>query len=412
MSNLPDSKDTINKLTLRIAVGAMFFMAGLSFSSWASRIATVQQNMGLSEAGLGAVLFALPVGLMCSLPFSGWIITKIGSKKLVIGALLVYAIALVTLGLAQNTFQLIICLLCFGFASNSVNIAVNTQAVATEQLYQRPIMAFFHGLWSLAGFTGAGIGTFMIAKGIAPFHHFSLMLVVIGIGVAVAARYLKDDKVTDAGPVFVMPDKSLIKLGIIAFCSMICEGAMFDWSVIYFKKVVLAPQALVGIGFTTFMFTMAGGRFVADWFAHKFGLKRTLQVSGSLTATGLLIAVAFPHVYTAMAGFLLVGAGVSSVVPMVYSAAGKSKTMLPGVALAAVSTIGFMGFLVGPPVIGFIAGIATLRASFILIACMGISVVVVSTMAKIDSDKTQEKLPDETATVDFSPPVPDPQQQD
>jgi MFS family permease len=412
MINLPHSKDTINKLTLRIAVGAMFFMAGLSFSSWASRIATVQQTMGLSEAGLGAVLFALPVGLMCSLPFSGWIITKIGSKKLVIAALLVYAIALVSLGLAQNTFQLIICLLCFGFASNSVNIAVNTQAVATEQIYKRPIMAFFHGLWSLAGFTGAGIGTFMIANHVSTFHHFSLMLIVIAIGVAVAARYLKDDKVTDAGPVFVMPDKSLIKLGIIAFCSMICEGAMFDWSVIYFKKVVLAPEALVGIGFTTFMFTMASGRFVADWFAHKFGLKRTLQVSGSLTAAGLLIAVAFPHVYTAMVGFLLVGAGVSSVVPMVYSAAGKSKTMLPGVALAAVSTIGFMGFLVGPPVIGFIAGIATLRASFILIACMGISVVVVSTIAKIDSDDTKEKLPAETVTVDFSPPVPNPQQQD
>ncbi|UOE47612.1 MFS transporter [Mucilaginibacter sp. SMC90] len=411
MNNIPAQKDTVNKVMLRIAVGAMFFMAGLSFSSWASRIATVQQTMGLSEAGLGAVLFALPVGLMCSLPFSGWIITKIGSKKLVIAALLVYAVALVSLGLAQNTFQLIICLLCFGFASNSVNIAVNTQAVATEQLYQRPIMAFFHGLWSLAGFTGAGIGTFMIARGIIPFHHFSLMLIVIAIGVAVAARYLKDDKVTDAGPVFVMPDKSLIKLGIIAFCSMICEGAMFDWSVIYFKKVVLAPQALVGIGFTTFMFTMAGGRFIADWFAHKFGLKRTLQVSGSLTATGLLVAVAFPHVYTAMAGFLLVGAGVSSVVPMVYSAAGKSKTMLPGVALAAVSTIGFMGFLIGPPVIGFIAGIATLRASFILIACMGISVVVVSTMAKIDSDDTKEESPDETTTVDFSPPVPGPQQQ-
>ncbi|WP_183557217.1 MFS transporter [Mucilaginibacter sp. SP1R1] len=372
-----------SKQALRIAVGAMFFMAGLSFSSWASRIATVQQTMGLSDAALGAVLFSLPVGLMCSLPFSGWIITKIGSRKLLISALLVYAVALVSLGLAQNTFQLIICLVCFGFSSNAVNIAVNTQAVATEELYQKPILASFHGLWSLAGFTGAGIGTFMIAKGIAPFHHFLLMLVVIAIGVVVSAKYLKDDKVASAGPVFVMPDRSLIKLGVIAFCSMICEGAMFDWSVIYFKKVVLAPTALVGIGFTTFMATMAGGRFVADWFAHRYGLKRTLQVSGTLTATGLLIAVAFPYIYSAMAGFLLVGAGVSSVVPMVYSAAGKSKTMLPGVALAAVSTIGFMGFLIGPPVIGFIAGIATLRASFVLIAAMGVSVVIVSTKAKI-----------------------------
>jgi MFS family permease len=383
MIDSPALTTSTSKIALRIAVGAMFFMAGLSFSSWASRIATIQQTMELSDAALGAVLFSLPVGLMCSLPFSGWIITKIGSRKLLISALLVYAIALVTLGLAQNTFQLIICLVCFGFSSNAVNISVNTQAVATEELYKKPIMASFHGLWSLAGFTGAGVGTFMIANGIAPYRHFLVMLVVIFIGVIIAARYLKDDKVASAGPVFVMPDRSLIKLGVIAFCSMICEGAMFDWSVIYFKKVVLAPTALVGIGFTAFMFTMAGGRFVADWFAHRFGLKRTLQVSGTLTAIGLLIAVAFPYVYSAMAGFLLVGVGVSSVVPMVFSAAGKSKTMQPGVALAAVSTIGFMGFLVGPPVIGFIAGIATLRASFILIAAMGVSVVVVSTKAKL-----------------------------
>src|ERR1700754_1147009 len=135
-----------SKKALRIAVGAMFFMAGLSFSSWASRIATVQQTMGLSDAALGAVLFSLPVGLMCSLPFSGWVITKIGSRKLLISALLVYATALVTLGLAKNTFQLIICLVCFGFSSNAVNISVNTQAVATEEIYKKPIMASFHGL--------------------------------------------------------------------------------------------------------------------------------------------------------------------------------------------------------------------------------------------------------------------------
>ena len=158
---------------------------------------------------------------------------------------------------------------------------------------------------------------------------------------------------------------------------------MFDWSVIYFKKVVLAPTALVGIGFTAFMCTMAGGRFIADWFAHRYGLRRILQTSGTLTVTGLLIAVIFPYFYTAMAGFLLVGAGVSSVVPMVYSAAGRSKTMAPGVALAAVSTIGFIGFLFGPPIIGFIAGLATLRASFVFIAFMGTCVVVLSTKAEL-----------------------------
>ena len=164
---------------------------------------------------------------------------------------------------------------------------------------------------------------------------------------------------------------------------MICEGAMFDWSVVYFKKVLIEPIQLQGYGFSAFMLTMASGRFIADGFAHRFGLKRTLQVSGILTTTGLLIAVIFPHFYTAIIGFLLVGAGVSSVVPMVYSAAGKSKTMSPGVALAAVSTIGFIGFLVGPPLIGFIAGLATLRVSFIFIAFMGFCVIVGSTRAKL-----------------------------
>ena len=388
-----DSAITHNKQrkALRIAVGALFFMAGLTFSSWASRIATVQQKLGLSDAALGAVLFSLPVGLFFSLPFSGWAITKIGSKKLLIAALLAYSCTLITLGLAQNTFQLIICLVVYGFASNAVNISVNTQAVATEKQYDKPIMASFHGLWSLAGFTGAGIGTVMIARGIDPTHHFIFIMIIVFIGVIISSRYLHED----TGVVKSEQDAALslknrlkligplLTLGSIAFCSMICEGAMFDWSVIYFKKVIATPIALQATGFTAFMLTMATGRFIADGFAHRFGLKRTLQVSGTLTTTGLLIAVIFPYFYTAIAGFLLVGFGVSSVVPMVYSAAGRSKTMTPGVALAAVSTIGFIGFLVGPPVIGFIAGIATLRASFVFIAFMGLSVVIGSTRAKL-----------------------------
>lgn len=373
-----------SKKVIRATVGAMFFLAGLTFASWASRIAGIQQKLSLSDAALGGILFTLPVGLMVSLPFSGWIITRIGSRKLLLFALPLYAVALASLGLAHNTLQLIAGLFCFGFTSNAMNIAVNTQAVATEKLYSKPIMASFHGLWSLAGFTGAAIGTLMIGEGIDPAVHFSLILLLVLIGIAVSFRYLQDDVGSvQSGPVFVMPDASLMKLGVVAFCSMICEGAMFDWSVIYFKKVIHAENAWIAAGYTAFMSTMAGGRFVADWFSGRFGLKRTLQVSGTLTATGLLIAVFFPYMLTAVLGFMLVGAGVSSVVPLVYSTAGKSGTMSPGVAIAAVSTIGFVGFLIGPPVIGFVAGAFSLRVSFMLIAAMGMCVVIVSTKAKI-----------------------------
>lgn len=374
-----------NRLILRIAVGTMFFCAGLIFASWASRIATIQQHLGVSDAGLGAILFSIPVGLMLSLPFSGWIISKIGSRNLLIAALVAYSIILVGLGTATSVPVLVICLVLFGFASNAVNIAVNTQAVTAEHLYGRPILASFHGLWSLAGFAGAGIGTLMIGKGIIPSYHFMLIMGISIIGVVFSVKSLANDKgQVDSGPAFVMPDQSLIKLGLIAFCSLICEGAMFDWSVIYFKKIVLAQGAWMGAGYTAFMCTMATGRFVADSFAHRFGIKFTLQVSGLLTALGLFIAVLFPYLYTAMAGFLLVGFGVSSVVPLIYSAAGKSKTMSPGMALAAVSTIGFAGFLAGPPIIGFLAGAFSLRVSFTLIAVMGLCVAAVSTRAKLD----------------------------
>lgn len=380
-----------SRLALRISVGAMFFMAGLCFASWASRIPTIQQSLHLSDAGLGGVLLAIPTGLMCSLPFTGWIITKIGSRKLLIISITIYAFLLVGLGAAQNIFQLVGCLWLFGFAGNSANIAVNTQAVVTERLYEKPIMASFHGIWSIAGFTGAGIGIFMIGQRVIPFHHFLFILILIIIGVIVTSRRLNDDStIPREQEVVILSIRErlrlmvpLLKLGIIAFCSMICEGTMFDWSGVYFKKVIHAENGWIGAGYFAFMCTMAMGRFVADWFAGKFGLKRTLQISGLLTASGLLVSVIFPYLLPGILGFMLVGAGVSSVVPMIYSSAGKTTHMSAGVALTAVSTIGFSGFLIGPPLIGFIAGIATLKASFLLIACMGLSVSIISGKAKL-----------------------------
>lgn len=380
-----------SRLALRIAVGAMFFMSGLCFASWASRIPSIQQTLHLSDAGLGGVLLAIPTGLMCSLPFTGWIITKIGSRKLLIAAISAYACLLVGLGAAHTVVELLACLWCFGFAGNAANIAVNTQAVAAERLYEKPIMASFHGIWSLAGFTGAGIGIFMIGHHIVPFYHFIVILALIVIGVIVTSRQLNNDSKSGAKEevvVLSIRDRlrtmvPLLKLGVIAFCSMICEGTMFDWSGVYFKKVIHAENGWIGAGYFSFMCFMAMGRFVADWFAGKFGLKRTLQISGTLTATGLLVSVIFPYLWPSIFAFMLVGIGVSSVVPMIYSSAGRATSLSPGVALTAVSTIGFSGFMIGPPLIGFIAGIATLRASFLLIACMGMSVAILSSKAKL-----------------------------
>ncbi|QEC53139.1 putative MFS family arabinose efflux permease [Anseongella ginsenosidimutans] len=360
----------------RAVVSALFFLSGLCFSSWASRIPTIQQKMGLSEAGLGGVLLALPAGLMLSLPVSGWLVARAGSRAIVIASALVYSLLLIGIGLAETHLTLIICLFAFGFANNMLNISMNTQAVGVEAMYRRTVMASFHGLWSVAGFAGAAIGSVMIGNNISPFYHFTFIMAACWLIVALCFRYTvkEDSGKGEKRPLFVLPDKSLIYLGIIAFCSMICEGTMFDWSGVYFKKVVLAEKALIGAGYMAFMFTMAGSRFVADWFSTRFGFTRILQASGLFTCTGLLLAIIFPSPAPAIAGFFLVGIGVSSVVPLVYSEAGKSTTTTPGVALAAVSTIGYLGFLLGPPLIGFIAELSSLRISFLLIALMGLTI--------------------------------------
>lgn len=373
----------------RHAVTAFFFLFGFCFASWASRIPAIQQNLHLNEATLGLVLFALPAGLFVSLPIAGFLVAKYGSRTVLACSASAYAFILVAIGLAHSTMQLAIILFCFGLAGNMANISLNTQAVGVEALYKRSIMATFHGIWSLAGFAGAALGTAMVATAIVPSIHFSAVCTIAIVMLLLSFRYLlpADVKTADTQPLFAWPDKSLLTLGLIAFCSMICEGAMFDWSGVYFKKVVQVKASLVGAGYTAFMCTMAASRFVADYFTTRLGFKRVIQISGLFTTSGLLLAVALPGFVTAIIGFLLVGIGVSSIVPLVYSAAGRSSTMSPGVALAAVSTIGFLGFLFGPPAIGLLASISSLRLSFSVIALMGLSVTLLVTFSSYSTRK-------------------------
>lgn len=369
----------------RIAVSSFFFLAGICFASWASRIPDIQTKLHLNSAALGGVLLCLPVGLLTSLPIAGFLVAKYGSRIIVMLAAVLYATTLPMLGLASSVTQLMITLFVFGFGGNMLNISINTQAVGTEGLYQKPIMASFHGIWSTAGFTGAAIGTLSVRLRVIPSYHFLCISGLAGLILLIFSRTLirEDSNRDDNNPIFARPDKSILNLGLIAFCSMICEGAMFDWSGIYFLKVVNPGAAWVTVGYAAFMCTMAMGRFVGDWVAFRLGMKRMLQLSGVLTAGGLLMAVCFPYFITATIGFLIVGAGVSSVIPMIYSAAGKSKRMSPGVAIAAVSTIGYLGFLFGPPFIGFIAQATSLRISFGMIAVMGTMIAVIASRIRI-----------------------------
>ncbi|MEN2398310.1 MFS transporter [Flavobacterium sp. MC2016-06] len=361
---------------IRFAVGMFYFGMGLSFATWASRIPDIKTALHLTEGDLGSILFALPLGQLIIMPFSGKMVTKFGSHRILIFSLIMYVLCLINLGLATTALQLSLGLFLFGLFGNLANIAVNTQGVYTEVLFRKTIMSSFHGMWSFAGFSGALVGLGMLALNLSPFDHFLIVAGVVLLMVAFNFKFLvkaKEKKIKSEGKkLFAKPDSALIWLGVIGFCSMASEGVMFDWSGVYFKDIVKAPGPLVVLGYTSFMIMMASGRFLGDGLINKFGRERVMQISGVMISAGLFTAVFLPYLIPCTIAFMFVGLGVATIVPTVYSMAGKNPTVPPGEALTIVSSVSFLGFLMGPPVIGHIAQTFGLRFSFAFIGIFGV----------------------------------------
>ena len=384
----PPKESVQNKRRVRIAVSLVYFSMGLCFSSWASRIPEIKTALLLNDAMFGTILLAIPVGQFLMMPVSGKLVTRFGSNRILSLALPAYTIVLSFIGLVHEGWQLALALFFFGVSGNLCNISINTQGVAAEKLYQRSIMSSFHGGWSLAGFVGALIGIAMINLQIQPFWHFVTVILIVWIIVKFNFPHLvrsHHHRVKSDAPkrkLFNKPDTVLLQLGIIGFCSMSSEGMMFDWSGIYFKDVVHAPPSLVVLGYTSFMIMMASGRFVADYFVVKIGRQRLLQICGVMISTGLFTAVLFPYLVTCTLAFMLVGLGVSSMVPTVISTAGRYSKVPTGIALATVSSVSFLGFLMGPPLIGYISQAFGLRYSFAVIGFFGFGITLLVSRVK------------------------------
>ncbi|MDO1444977.1 MFS transporter [Rhodocytophaga aerolata] len=373
---------------IRLTIGTFFFLQGLCFSSWASRIPTIGHQLGLSHGKLGAVLFALPIGLITSLPLSGWLISRYGSRQVLIVSAILYASFLPLIGLTAEAWQLMAMLFLLGLSGNVSNIAMNTQAVHVEAWYGRSIMASLHGLNSLAGFAGAAIGMYCVSLHLSPFVHFSLICALAYMSIAFLYRYVLPfkEKVKPAKPTFsfALPEGRLTLLGLIVFCGMVCEGTLFDWSGIYFMEVVKAPVDLTSVGYLAFMYAMAFGRFVGDWLSSRFGTKQVIRVNGLLIGIGLTTAIVLPYVSTATVGFLLAGAGVSTIVPLIYGSIGKQTNGTASNALAAVASMGYIGFLLGPPIIGMLAEIINLQWAFAFVALLGMLAAVLISKVKFE----------------------------
>lgn len=376
---------------MRLAIALFFFAHGLILSSWASRIPSIKTYLSISEAELGTLLLLMPIGQISTMPTAAKLVNRLGSKKVVQYGFLFYPLVLLLIGVSTTYIQLAVCLFLFGVAGNLCNISINTQGVELESIMNKPMMSSFHGAWSISGFAGALLGLLVLSLNMTTSIHFLIVFVLILIVWLFNTKLLiptiaNQQKDKEKGSIFKHLDKTLIQLGIIGFMSMAIEGAMFDWSGVYFQEIVKAPEQFVILGYTSFVLMMAIGRFLGDYLIVKLGRKRVVQLSGLLMSSGLIIAVLFPNLWVCTLSFMIVGLGGSCSVPTVFGVAGKHSQVSPSISLTLISTIAFLGFLIGPPVIGFIAEVFDLRYSYLLFSVFGIIMVVLASRSKILKD--------------------------
>ena len=391
-----------SKEHIRFAVLSFFLAQGLCFSSWASRIPDIKEIFTVNDALYwGIVLFMIPVGKFVAIPLAGYLVSKLGSRIMVQISIMGYALSLFAIGTALNIYMLGVFLFCFGVFWNLCDISLNSQGIGIERLYGRTIMASFHGGWSLAACLGALIGFIMIVSDVTPFWHFTLIAALILLLTMVSRRYLQDDVSTAEVKEEAVEDKSekwqyikkpemlLIKLGLVGLFALVVESAMFDWSGIYFESVLQVPKSLQ-IGFLVFMVMMTVGRFLANYAYRIWGKQRVLQLSGAFIFIGFFTSALLGSTVDSMAlkvivnsfGFMLVGLGISSMVPTIYSLVGaKSKTPV-GIALTILSSISFIGSLVAPLLIGAISQAFNMEYAYMVVGLLGLCILLMTTFSK------------------------------
>lgn len=395
------------KERIRYAVLSFFLAQGLCFSSWASRIPDVKAMFDVYDVFYwGLVLFLIPVGKFVAIPLAGFLVSRLGSRVMVQASVFGYALSLFLIGAVSSIYALGACLFFFGVFWNMCDISLNTQGIVIERLFGRTIMASFHGGWSLAACLGAVIGFFMIMAGVPPFIHFSVSALLILLIILCGRRYLQDDRVRQFEEVEVKEEKGqketpallsfirkpeliLIQFGLAGLFGLIVESAMFDWSGLYFESVLQVPKSLQ-IGFLVFMVMMTVGRFLANWAYGRLGKQRVLQLAGAFIFIGFFVSALLGGVFDNMIlkvvvnslGFMLVGLGISCVVPTIYSLVGAKSHTPVGIALTILSSISFVGSLVAPVLIGAISKAFDLEYAYLVVGVLGLCLFLMTTYCK------------------------------
>ncbi len=358
----------------RIAVAAGFFVAGCVLGNWVSRIPWLQHHLNLSTGPLGVALLGAAFGAMFAMPLTGWLLGRFRSEKICTISGILYALSLPLPLFATSAETLFVILFFMGAATGALDVSMNVQAVEVEKAYGRPIMSSFHALFSIGGMVGAFGGGALAAAGLGVWPHFLLAAVALSAVMIAANRYLFQTEPHD-GPEgrLALPEWALLGPATIALCIMCSEGAMADWTAVYLRDSLTAGPVLASAGYAVFSLCMAIGRLVGDRVVYRFGNVNVMRAGSALAALGIGSAVLVPRAETALLGFGLAGFGYSCLVPIVFSAAGRSRRTNPGTALAAVTMSGYVGLMAGPPVIGFAAEVLTLRGALVIL--VGLSLV-------------------------------------
>lgn len=368
----------------RRAVLSIFFINGLILGSWIPHIPLVQEKLSIGEALLGLALLSMALGAVVFMPLSGILSARLGSRQVTTITAFAYCFALPLPILAPSLITLMVSLFIFGACTGAMDVAMNAQAIAVEKRFRKPVMSSFHGFFSLGGLVGAGFGGLVLANGLSSMLHASLICGLMLIGTAITVRHFlpKEADASKESSKLVLPRGPILALSVLAFMVLMAEGAIADWSAVYIKNVLSTGPGLAAAGYAAFSLMMAIGRLTGDRFVANVGPVTITRITSIIAAFGLGAALLINHPIAAVVGFGFVGLGLSNLIPVIFSAAGRVPNVVSSTGIATVATAGYFGFLAGPPIIGFIAELLSLQIALGLVVVAIFTVTVFASLTK------------------------------
>jgi MFS family permease len=367
--------NTPQRSAILVATRLVFLVAGFGLACWAPLVPFARARLDVDEGALGLLLLCLGAGSIAAMLLTGVLSARYGSRPLILVGGFGLVISLPWLAVAASPVTLGLSLLGFGAALGSLDTAMNIHAVEVERAAYKPLMSGFHAFFSVGGFAGATVITAILSFNVSPFATAVFASLLMVIAMLVATPRLPRTSQTAPTTLIVIPRGIVLLLALLTAVMFLVEGSILDWSALLITEKGLVGKAQGGLGYSIFAIAMTVGRFSGDFVTRAVGDRAILYWSGLAAMVGFALLLAAPVPAVAMSGFLLIGLGSSNVVPVLIRGAGTQRAMPPGIAVAAITTVGYLGILLGPAVIGFLASIVGLPAAFWLPALLLIAIV-------------------------------------